>query len=238
MIRIADLSVAFGGVIALDAVTINMNDDVIGIIGPNGAGKTTLINVLSGFVSPKHGTVEIDGRNLLALAPFERARQGFARSFQKAETVDDLSVEDAVRVVLDPLRMSRAGKRAAIDAVLDFVGLRAAARVHGAELNPYQLRMTEIARCLVARPRVVLLDEPGGGMSESEVQTLSGIIDAIHGRYGAQVLLIDHDVELIRAVCSETVVLDFGKLIAFGPTATVLADDKVRAAYLGLAPGE
>ena len=119
---------------------------------------------------------------------------------------------------------------------LEFVGLTGLSGTSGHALNPFQRLMTEIARCLAAQPRIVLLDEPGGGLSETEVDFLRRVISAIPERYGAQVLLIDHDVELIRATCGKTAVLDFGRLIAYGPTDRVLQDAKVKAAYLGVEP--
>ncbi len=238
MIRISDITVRFGGVVALDSITAEISDDVIGIIGPNGAGKTTLINVLSGFVRPEAGSVDVDGLNLLTLTPFRRARWGLSRSFQKLQTAAELSVENLVRVGLDHCSSPNAEKDAAIGRALEFVGLSRLRNTKGGDLNSQQQRMTEIARCLVNSPRIVLLDEPGGGLGETEAEALRTIITDIRSSFGAQVLLIDHDVDLIRATCSKTIVLDFGKLIAFGPTETVLRDKMVQAAYLGQGPGQ
>ncbi len=236
MIRIDDLTVQFGGVIALDAVSLDIADAIVGIIGPNGAGKTTLINTLSGFVAPTRGSVDVDNFDLLGHAPHLRARWGLARSFQKVQIVEDLTVADHVAAVLDCHSMPAAERRSAETAALDFVGLTGFSSALGNALNPFQRRMTEIARCLAAQPRIVLLDEPGGGLSEAEMDMLRRILSAIPERYGAQVLLIDHDVELIRATCGKTAVLDFGRLIAYGPTDQVLQDPQVKAAYLGLEP--
>jgi branched-chain amino acid transport system ATP-binding protein len=233
MIRISDLSVHFGGVVALDNITVDIKDDIVGVIGPNGAGKTTLVNVLSGFVLPDSGTVDVEGVDLLSLAPHKRARWGLARSFQKVQTADNLTVADNIWVSLDTSASPGMKKHAALNRVLDYVGLADMADVPAYKLNPCQRRMTELARCLVASPRIVLLDEPGGGLSEMEVDKLRQVIGNIKTIFGAQVLLIDHDVELIKSVCSKTMVLDFGELIAFGPTETVLQDENVKAAYLG-----
>ena len=233
MIGIRDLTVTFGGVIALDRLTLDIDGDVVGIIGPNGAGKTTLINVLSGFVTPAAGRVIIDDCDLLSLRPHQRTRWGLARSFQKVHTVPDLTVGEQVRAALDFQTMRERDKRQTIARVLDFVGLGEARDRAGHLLNPFQQRMTEIARCLASAPQIVLLDEPGGGLSEAEVTKLREVIDGIRAEFGAQVLLIDHDVRLIRAVCVKTAVLDFGTLIAYDRTALVLVDDRVKAAYLG-----
>ncbi|MZR31624.1 ABC transporter ATP-binding protein [Sneathiella litorea] len=233
MIKISDLTVHFGGVVALDNITVDIQDDIVGVIGPNGAGKTTLINVLSGFVLPDSGAIDVEGVDLLSLAPHRRARWGLARSFQKVQTADNLSVADNIWVSLDTSASIGMRKSAALNRVLEYVGLVDMANVPAAMLNPCQRRMTELARCLVASPRIVLLDEPGGGLSECEVDRLRYVIGNIKANFGAQVLLIDHDVELIRSVCSKTMVLDFGEIIAYGPTETVLQDENVKAAYLG-----
>ena len=233
MISIRDLTVNFGGVVALDRLSLDIDGDVVGIIGPNGAGKTTLINVLSGFVSPSAGRVIIDDCELLSLKPHKRARWGLARSFQTVHAVPDLTVEEQVWAALDSRTMRRHEKRKVVERVLDYVGLGEQSERAGHRLNLFQQRMTEIARCLASGPKIVLLDEPGGGLSESEVTTLRDIIDGVRADFGAQVLLIDHDVRLIRAVCIKTAVLDFGRLIAYASTESVLADDCVMAAYLG-----
>lgn len=233
MISIDALSVKFGGVTALDNLCVEFADDVIGLIGPNGAGKTTLINALSGFVTPASGTVKVGEQDILKLKPHQRARWGLARSFQKVQTVPELTVDDHIRVVLDARPMREQAKRKTIDEVLEFTGLTHSRWRKGHELDPYAQRMTEIARCLAGSPKIVMLDEPGGGLSETEVQTLREAISNIKPVFNAVVILIDHDVELIKSLCSHTAVLDFGKLIAYGPTATVFNNDKVKTAYLG-----
>lgn len=233
MIDMQNLTVRYGGVVALDNVSLHLTDDVIGLIGPNGAGKTTLINAFSGFAPVAGGTVGINGHDLLMMAPHQRTRWGLARSFQKVQTVPDLTVEDHLAVVLDAKSTSRSERKSDIDRVLAYLDLENVRHLVGLQLNPFQARMTEIAKCLVGSPRMILLDEPGGGLSESEMVVLRKVITGIHPEFGAQVLLVDHDVDLIRDVCTTTAVLDFGKLIAFGPTETVLADEVVKTAYLG-----
>ena len=234
MILIENVTVTFGGVTALSHLTVALDKPVLGIIGPNGAGKTTFLNVLSGFVTPRSGRITMDGMDLMRLAPHQRARFGLRRSFQKEQVVDELSVEDNVRVVLDPLALSGAERERALMAALEFVGLSALRDIHAAGLNAFERRMVEIARCIVGKPRLILLDEPGAGFSQGEVDRLRQVIDGIRTFNGATTLLIDHDVDLIQAVCEDTMVLDFGSLIAVGATATVLTDPKVRAVYLGM----
>jgi ABC-type branched-subunit amino acid transport system ATPase component len=233
MIEIEGLTVQFGGVRSLNALTASLPEPVTGLVGPNGAGKTTLLNVLSGFVAPTAGRVLVDGADALALAVHKRAAFGIRRTFQNEQVVENLSAEDNVAAVLDNVP-SRLPRRQAIRGALDYVGLATRSRALGAELNAYDRRMLEIARATVGAPRLIMMDEPGAGLSEEETAHLRDVILGIPAFCGAQVLLVDHDVDLISATCAATLVLDFGSKIAYGPTADVLRDPKVRAAYLGM----
>ncbi len=235
MIEIRDLSVSFGGVRALSQLSVGLSDPIVGIIGPNGAGKTTLLNVFSGFVQPRSGSIHAFGTDLLAMAPHRRARWGLRRTFQTEQVVDDLTVADNVRAVLDglPHPLRRDWQRQTAEA-LQFVGLADRADAPGASLNAFERRMTELAKALVGAPKVLLLDEPAAGLRDDEVDALRRAILGVHERFGATTLLIEHDVELIAATCASTVVLDFGELLAFGPTAEVLQSDRVKTAYLGV----
>ena len=234
MIEIRDISVAFGGVTALNRVSADLGDAIVGIIGPNGAGKTTLLNVFSGFVAPRAGSIRAFGADLLAMAAHRRARWGVRRSFQTDQVVDDLTVADNVRAVLDPLPYGAAAKQAEIDRALDFVGLARRHDAPGAALNAFERRLVELAKAVVGAPKIVLLDEPGAGLRPPEVALLREAILGIEKYRGAMTLLIDHDVELIATTCPSTMVLDFGELLALGPTADVLKDERVKAAYLGV----
>jgi branched-chain amino acid transport system ATP-binding protein len=228
MLEVRALSVAFGGVRPLDDVSLSFTDGVCGLVGPNGAGKTTFFNVLSGFVSPLSGAVVVDGDELLGMAPHRRARWGLRRTFQQEQVILALSAYDNVLMAAEEL----GGGSAAVDTALCFVGLERPRRI-GAALSMLDRRLVEIAKTVVGRPRVVMLDEPGAGLADEETGRLVDLIRAIPERFDAQVILVDHDMELVSAVCSTTAVLDFGRLIALGPTGGVLADDKVRRAYLG-----
>lgn len=233
MIQIEDVSMQFGGTKALSGLTARLDEPVCGLIGPNGAGKTTLLNVFCGFVKPQIGSVRVDGRELLGLSPAARARYGLRRSFQSEQVVEDLSVWDNVRAVLDHMPHDRSKGELEIFRALDHCNLLDRCTKEGAALNLFERRMLELAKTLVGSPRLLLLDEPGAGLSDPEVAKLREAIAGLHQTFGVQVLLIDHDVELISALCSQTLVLDFGRRLAFGPTKSVLADDDVRRAYLG-----
>ena len=233
MIRIHALTVAFGGVKAIDGLDAELSDPVCGLIGPNGAGKTTLVNVLSGLVRPTAGRVDVEGTPLLPMKPLARVRFGVRRSFQTEQVVEDLNVWNNVQAVLDHVPHTRGAAGQQIARALAHVGLLDVATLLGRELNLFQRRMVEIAKSLVGLPKLLLLDEPGAGLTEQEAGTLRRAICGVPQFCGAQVLLIDHDVDLIAATCSQTLVLDFGRRLALGPTREVLDDPAVRAAYLG-----
>jgi branched-chain amino acid transport system ATP-binding protein len=233
MIEIRGLTVAFGAVVAIDALDAVLHAPVCGLIGPNGAGKTTLVNLLSGFVQAKAGEVRVDETALLGMNTARRARFGLRRSFQTEQVVEDLSVWDNVQSMLDhvPHRHQRAD--AQVHRALEHAGLLDCAAVPGAELDLFRRRMVEVAKALVGEPRLILFDEPGAGLDERESRVLRDAIAAIPDAFGAQVLLIDHDVDLIAAICTQTLVLDFGRRLALGDTRAVLDDPVVRRAYLG-----
>ena len=233
MIEIDAVTVRFGGLVALNEVSARLTAPVAGIIGPNGAGKTTLMNVVSGFITAKSGRVLVDGADFLRLPPHRRAQKGLRRSFQKEQIADDLTVLENVLVQTDWSLTSARAKRAEAMEMLNFVGLADKSAKIGAALSGFERRLTDVARCMVGAPRLIMFDEPAGGLSVEETNRLGDLILQIHGLTGAQTVIIDHDVELIRRICAETLVLDFGRRIAMGPTNDVLADPRVKAAYLG-----
>ncbi len=232
MIAIENLIVQFGGVRPIDCLTAQLSAPVSGLIGPNGAGKTTLLNVLSGFVRPIEGKVAVKGQALLDLSPLQRVRAGLRRSFQTEQVVEDLTVVGNLKAIADHV-LPNNERAESVSAALDFVRLRAVAATMGSSLNLFQRRLVELGKCVVGTPKLILLDEPAAGLSNEESGVLRELILRIPGEYGAQVLVIDHDVDLIRAMCTETLVLDYGRMLALGPTDEVLASPDVRRAYLG-----
>jgi branched-chain amino acid transport system ATP-binding protein len=237
MMQIAGLTVRFGGVTPLDGMTVTFGAGTCGLIGPNGAGKTTFFNVLSGFVRPSNGTVRAFGDDLLAMPHYRRARWGLRRTFQTEQAIEDLSVADNVALAHEHShRGNRASRRADVQSALEFVGLEVEPTVKVETLGARDRRLVEIARAVVGRPRVVLLDEPAAGLPDKETEHLGRIIRRIPEHTGALAVLVDHDMSLVSACCETTAVLDFGKLIAAGPTAEVLRDGKVVRAYLGTEP--
>lgn len=234
MIDIDNLCVRFGGLVALDKVQARFTAPVSGIIGPNGAGKTTTMNAISGFLTHSSGRVVVDGTNLLDMAPHKRARWGLRRSFQREQIADDLTVWENLQAIADNLPGSRRTRLADVERAAEYAGVTAIRHRPGASLNSFERRLTDLARCVIGSPRLIMLDEPAGGLSLEESTRLGDLILGICALAGARVLIIDHDVDLIQRICAETLVLEFGRAIAFGPTAAVLADPAVKAAYLGI----
>ena len=240
MIDIQDLCVQFGGVKPIDGLTVQLTKPIVGLIGPNGAGKTTLLNVLSGFVVPVRGRVSVDGMDLTGVAPHRRAAMGLRRTFQTDQIADDLTLKDNVLAVADHIAFEggRTAAEKSVLAAIDFVGLGRRLNRRGSDLSTEEGHLAEIAKAIIGKPKLVMLDEPGAGMSETESEHLERVIKDIPFFCGGpagrtQVFLIDHDVALISACCHETMVLDFGRLLALGNTHEVLRQPEVQRAYLG-----
>ena len=233
MIEVQNLSVQFGGVTPIDEMTVTFPGGTCGLIGPNGAGKTTFFNVLSGFVKPAGGTVSAYGDDLLRMTDFRRTRWGLRRTFQTEQAIEELSVYDNVAMVHEHSRGKRATRREDVLSAIEFVDLKMDPKTRVGTLGARERRLVEVARAVVGEPRVVLLDEPAAGLPDEETRHLAGVVERIPKERGALVILVDHDMSLVSACCEITAVLDFGKLIAAGPTGEVLRDEQVMRAYLG-----
>jgi branched-chain amino acid transport system ATP-binding protein len=233
VIEVRDLTVRFAGVTPIDDMSVVFPGGTCGLIGPNGAGKTTFFNVLSGFVRPAAGSIVAFGVNLLGMADYKRARWGLRRTFQTEMAIEKLSVYDNVAMIHEHSGVKRASRRTDVLAAIDFVGLEASPKAKVGSLGARERRLVEVARAVVGSPRVVLLDEPAAGLPDEETEQLGDLIKTIPEQFGALVVLVDHDMSLVSACCETTAVLDFGKLIASGPTADVLRDEHVMRAYLG-----
>jgi branched-chain amino acid transport system ATP-binding protein len=208
---------------------------VTGLIGPNGAGKTTLFNVITGLQKPESGRVLLDDRDLTRLPTQRRARAGLARTFQRLEVFGSLTVRENVLLAAELKRgWSRKGDVpvAVADLLLARVGLSALADSQAGALPTGSARLLELARALATQPSVLLLDEPGSGLSELESRALGDLLLSLAAE-GMSVLLVEHDVELVMRVCEHVYVLDFGELLCEGPPTHVQADTRVQAAYLG-----
>ncbi|HXR12959.1 MAG TPA: ATP-binding cassette domain-containing protein [Gaiellaceae bacterium] len=233
MIEVQSLTVRFAGVTPLDDVSVAFPGGTCGLIGPNGAGKTTFFNVLSGFVRPAKGAIRAYGEDLLAMADFRRARWGLRRTFQTEQAIEKLSVFDNVAMIHEHSGAKRSTRRADVLDAIEFVGLDISPKAKVGGLGAGERRLVELARAVVGKPRVVLLDEPAAGLPQTETEQMGSVIQRIPQQFGALVILVDHDMGLVSKCCETTAVLDFGKLIASGPTAEVLRNEHVMRAYLG-----
>jgi ABC-type branched-subunit amino acid transport system ATPase component len=233
VLQIDNLTVRFGGVTPIDDISLVFESGTCGLIGPNGAGKTTFFNVVSGFVKPVAGSVTAFGENLLKMADYRRARWGLRRTFQTEMAIEQLSVFDNVAMIHEHSGTKRGSRRADVLAAIEFVGLQASPKAKVGVLGARERRLVEVARAVVGRPRLVLLDEPAAGLPDEETGHLGEVIKKIPGEVGALVVLVDHDMSLVSSCCQTTAVMDFGRLIASGTTADVLRDEQVKCAYLG-----
>jgi branched-chain amino acid transport system ATP-binding protein len=233
VIEVENLTVRFAGITPIDDVSLAFPSGTCGLIGPNGAGKTTFFNVLSGFVKPATGTIRAFGEDLLRMADYRRARWGVRRTFQTEQAIEQLSVFDNVAMIHEHSGARRSSRRTDVLDAIEFVGLNVPPSWKVRGLGARDRRLVEVARAVVGSPRVVLLDEPGAGLPDEETLKLGEMIRKIPERFGALVILVDHDMSLVSACCETTAVLDFGKLIAAGSTRDVMRDENVMRAYLG-----
>jgi ABC-type branched-subunit amino acid transport system ATPase component len=242
------VSRAFGGVRAVDSATFAVEKgEVHGLIGPNGAGKTTLLNLISGLIKPTSGEISLDGARLDGLPAHRIAAHGVSRTYQNIRLFSGLSAAGNVvvgqhlrrRAPLWPrlllLPSARREEREALqsaEVLLARVGLRERARERAVNLSYGEQRRVEIARALASQPRVLLLDEPTAGMSAPEADAVARLVREV-AREGRAVLLIEHNVKLVMALCDRITVLNFGQVIAAGPPLQVARDPAVIDAYLG-----
>jgi branched-chain amino acid transport system ATP-binding protein len=236
LLEVEDVVVRFGGVTAVDGASFAAEaGKVTGLIGPNGAGKTTCFNVINGLQRPTSGRVRFDGRDITRLPVHRRARRGMGRTFQRLEAFGSLSVRDNVRAALDIHRGVSAvvGSGAGdVDALLERVGIADSAHERADSIPTGTARLLELARCLAARPRLLLLDEPSSGLDEAETDAFGELLAGL-ATEGRSVLMVEHDMDLVMAVCDEIHVLDFGKVIASGSPLEIRGDRRVQEAYLG-----
>jgi ABC-type branched-subunit amino acid transport system ATPase component len=239
----------FGGLVAVDGVDLRVAPgEIVGLVGPNGAGKTTLFDVVSGHLVPVAGRVRLDGVDVTALRPEDRARLGLARSFQQARLFDDLSVVEAFAVALEreepsevvpsllglpPSRAAERRKRVRAAELADLLGLGAVAHLPVSELSTGMRRIAELGCTVALGARALLLDEPTAGIAQREVEAFTPALHEIRDHLGATTLVIDHDIPMVSGLCDRVYVLVGGRVIAEGPPAILRTDPRVIAAYIG-----
>jgi len=228
VLAVNGLSVRFGGVHALSGVTLNVKEgELVGLIGPNGAGKTTLIDAISGFVNST-GTVRLGDRDLRGLPAYQRARDGLTRTWQSTELFDDLSVFENLTVAARESGVTEDDAKR----VLALVGMDWAAQAEPSALSSGQRKLVGVARALVAKPKLICLDEPAAGLDTAESEELGATLRRLADQ-GQSMLLIEHDMGLVLGICDRVVVLEFGQVIAEGTPEEVRRNPTVIAAYLG-----
>jgi branched-chain amino acid transport system ATP-binding protein len=233
-LRATAVSRSFEGVHALREVTLELrSSEVLGLIGPNGAGKTTLVNVVTGFDRPDSGTVELEGRDITRWRPHRRGRAGIARTFQGSRSFGGLSARENVEVSALGAGASAREARGRAVRLLELLGLTASANVPAATLSHGAERKLEVARALAIEPRFVLMDEPAAGLPEAEIPYFAEVLRFVREDRDAGVMLIDHNMALVMAVCDRIHVLDQGRTLAEGTPAEVRGNLDVTAAYLG-----
>jgi sulfate-transporting ATPase len=244
-LELRELAVSFGGVVALDQVSLTVRPgEILGLIGPNGAGKTTLIDAVTGMVRRYGGSVLLDGQSVDGLSATKRARLGIGRSFQSLELFDDLSVVDNLRAASDrptPLHYvsdlilpRTPDLPAAVIAAINEFGLAPDLARKPEDLPFGRRRLVGIARSVAYMPRVLLLDEPASGLDERESGELATLLRRLADEWGFAILLIEHDMSVVLSISDQVVALDFGKKIAEGTPDDIRTDPAVVSAYLGV----
>jgi branched-chain amino acid transport system ATP-binding protein len=237
LLRVTGATVAFGGVVAVNEVSLDVRPgEIVGLVGPNGAGKSTLFGAIAGAVPLKSGSIEFRGEDVTRRRAMQMSRRGVARTFQKVRLFSSLSAEDNVLVAARAHDRAAARARRRAEEALDLAGFTADRRVAVASLPLADRKRIEIARGLAAQPALLLLDEMMNGLTVEETDALTSAIRTLPGE-GVTVVLVEHVLQVVRALCDRLVVLHHGRLIADGDPADVLARDDVAEAWLGRAEG-
>jgi branched-chain amino acid transport system ATP-binding protein len=233
MLELDGVSVRFGGLTALDNVTLSIaSHDVVGLVGANGAGKTTLFNAISGLVRCSSGAIRFGGKNVLRMPLYLRARLGIGRTFQVPQPMHELSVRENL-LVAQRFGTGRVDQRR-IDQILEFTALAdKAGRDAASALALTELKALEVAKALATEPQLLLLDEVLAGLETGGKRRFMDMLRALHGTFGVGIVMIEHDIETISALCPRVVVLNFGQLIADGAPGVVFRDPAVIHSYTG-----
>jgi branched-chain amino acid transport system ATP-binding protein len=235
MLELKSVSKAFGMIVVASDIDLSLaRGEALGIIGPNGAGKSTLFNLITGMLRPDRGRILLEGRDITGLPPEQRCRAGLGRSFQIPLPFEHLSVFENLSVAaLFGGGMSQAEAVQVCGETLALTGLEAKANQRAGSLSLLDRKLLELARALATRPRILLLDEIAGGLTDAECHILIETIRSIHAR-GISIIWIEHVVHALLAVVSRLVVLDFGRIVAQGLPSEVMRSSEVQTIYMGV----
>lgn len=234
-LEVRDLTKDFGGLRAVDGVSFTLDHgEILGLIGPNGSGKTTTINLVTGLLNITSGSVVAGGQEMAGWPPYRIARSGLARTFQVVKLFKDFSVAENVEVAaMSARKLGRAEARSRAEAALDLVGITHLADLPASILPQGEERRVEIARALATDPTFLLLDEPGAGLNDAEIEVLLPTLQRIRQQRGCGILIVDHDMRLIMGLCDRIHVLNYGQTIAEGEPDAIRREPAVIEAYLG-----
>jgi branched-chain amino acid transport system ATP-binding protein len=235
MLEVRNVSKAFGALVVADGITFSLaRGEALGIIGPNGAGKSTLFNLITGMLQPDRGRIILDGRDITDLPPEDRCRAGIGRSFQIPAPFEHLSVFENLSVAaMFGGGMSEADAVQVCGETLALTGLEAKGNRLAGSLPLLDRKRLELARALATRPRILLLDEIAGGLTQAECQVLIETIRIISGQ-GIGIIWIEHVVHALLALVGRLIALDFGKIVAEGEPTAVMASSEVQTIYMGV----
>lgn len=247
-LSVSDLSLEFGGLLAIDNVSAEVEaGSTVGIIGPNGAGKTSFLNCLSGLYKPTRGIIELYGDDITKLPAYQRLGRGLSRTFQHVELPPGTVLESLLTARHHLMRQSigwsalyvgrckteEKDHRIRVRELAEVCGVEGVLGRPCRELNLATQKLVAICRALVSEPRVILLDEPSSGLSPEECGALIPVVETIKQMSGVTVVVVEHNLGVVRRLCDKVIMMNFGRKLADGPVETVLGSAEVRLAYLG-----